>query len=126
MIAKDVDPNDGALPIGIGALDDIIVGVLLVAELLEALEDKVEQGLEVLRTGARHEDVGVAVGDRQRHGQTERRRLASPSSGRQSHGRGQRLRGDGVGEGEHGPGLVDRLALGHDDAHVRRVGQTGL
>lgn len=49
-------------------------------EEVEALENELEHGRQVLRRRGRHEDVAVPVGDRAREAQPDRRRFASTPS----------------------------------------------
>jgi hypothetical protein len=60
VVAEDVDANDGLVELRVSGLNELVVDVLLVFERVEALEDKVEQGLEILGRGRGDEDVRVA------------------------------------------------------------------
>lgn len=57
MVSEDVDANDSVVEVRVRRLENVVVGVLLVVECFEALEDKFEDGVEVFRRGSRHEDV---------------------------------------------------------------------
>lgn len=101
----DVDPNDATLPLGLRALEDVVVLVLLVAQFVQPLEDKFEQRLEVLRRGRRDKDVGVPMGERGSDRKTERGRFSTSSTGSQGDGRREGLGCDRFGEGEDSLGL---------------------
>jgi hypothetical protein len=81
----DVDTDDATLPLGLRALKDIIVLVLLVAERIEPLKDKFEERLEVLGARRRHKDVRVAVSERGGDRETKGGRFSTTAAGRQRH-----------------------------------------
>ena len=60
VVVEDIDPDHGLVELRVGTLDQLVVQMLLVVEGVEALEDEIEEGVEVLRAGRGHEDVGVA------------------------------------------------------------------
>lgn len=126
MLTEDVDPDDGSLPLGVRTLDDIVVEVLLPSHLVESLKDEFEQRLQVLGTGGGDEDVGVGVEDGEGDGQSERGGLSSSPCCSERDGLGERLGGDGIGEGEDRLGLVERPRLGDDFSHTLRVLQSLL
>ena len=63
MISVDVDSDDGMVVVGIGALEYIIVCMLLVVQSVQAFEDELEDGLEVLWGGSRHKDIAKPIDD---------------------------------------------------------------
>ncbi len=54
---EDIDTHDSAVERGVGGLDDLIVGVLLVMQGIEALEHKLKQRSQVLGRWRCHENV---------------------------------------------------------------------
>ena len=60
VVVEDVHPDHSLVELWVSALDQLVVQVLLVVEGVEALEDEIEEGVEVLRAGRGHEDVGVS------------------------------------------------------------------
>ena len=79
VVVEDVHSHHSLVELGVSALDQLIVEVLLVVQGIKALEDKVKEGVEVLRTGRRDKDVGVAKADRSSNGKTQSSGLATPS-----------------------------------------------
>lgn len=61
MTPEYVYPYDRLVEVGIRALGNVIINMLLVAQCIQSLEDEVKEGLQVLRTWTGHEYVGVAV-----------------------------------------------------------------
>ena len=108
MVVEDVYSYHSLVELGVCALNQLIVQVLLIVQSIEAFEDKVEEGVKVLRAGRGDEDVGVAEAHGRGDGEAEGRRLA-PASGRgQRHRGGQSLLRDGLHELEQRLGLVQR------------------
>ncbi|KJR80875.1 uncharacterized protein SPSK_04850 [Sporothrix schenckii 1099-18] len=127
VVAVDVDADNGLVgEVRVGGLDDGVVDVVEVAEGIEAAEDKVEEGLEVLGGGRCNEDVGIAVRHSGSHGNTHGGRLAATAGGRQRHSALQGLLGEGVGEGQEGLGLVESAGEGHKAADGWGVAQRVL
>lgn len=126
MLTEDVDPHDSSLPLGVGALDDIVIEVLLPSKLVESLEDELEQRFEVLGAGTGDEDVGV----RMEHGEGDRQsksgRLSSSTRGGEGDGLRETLGRDGVREGEDRLGLVERARLRDDLSDALGVLETLL
>ena len=79
VIVEDVYSHHGLVELRVGALDQLVVEVLLVVQRIKALEDEVKEGVEVLGAGRGDEDVGVAEADGSSNGKTESSRLATPS-----------------------------------------------
>ena len=71
VILEYVDPDNGLGKSRIGALHQVIVQVLLVLQLVQALEDELKQGPQVLRGGCRHKDVAVPQSQSARYGQPQ-------------------------------------------------------
>jgi hypothetical protein len=122
VLTEDVDSHDRALPLRVRRLDDIVIEMFLPSKLVEALEDELEQGLQVLGARTRDKDVGVRVQHGEGDRETERSRLASTTRGGERHSLRQRLGRDGVGKGQDRLGLVERPRLGEDVADALRVG----
>ena len=76
----DVGPDDGLAELRVGALKHAIVDVLLVAQLVERLEEELEQSAQVLRRGGRDEDVAVPQGHAPGDGEAQHCTL-SPAAG---------------------------------------------
>ena len=79
VIVEDVYSHHGLVELRVGALDQLVVEVLLVVQRIKALEDEVKEGVEVLGAGRGDKDVGVAKADGSSNGKTESSRLATPS-----------------------------------------------
>jgi hypothetical protein len=126
VLPEDVDANDGALPLRVGRLDDIVVEVLLPSKLVETLENEFEEGLKVLRTGRGDEDVGVGVKDGEGDGETERGGFTTSTGGGEGDGLGEGFGGDGVGEGEDRLRLVKGASLSDNISNTLRVGHALL
>lgn len=126
VLTEDVDSHDGALPLGVRRLDDIVIEMLLPSKLVETLEDELEQGLQILGARTRDKDVGVRVQHGERDRETERGRLASTTRGGERHGLRQRLGRDGVRERQDRLGLVEGPRLGEDIADALGVGHALL
>lgn len=112
MLTEDVDPHHRTLPLGVGALHNVVVEVLLPSHLVDALEDKLEERLQVLGARTGDEDVRVAVENSEGDRQSEGGRLSTSTTGGEGDGLRKTLGGDGVGESENGLGLVERARLG--------------
>lgn len=56
-----IDADDSFPEVRVGALNDIIVDVLLVTKCIERLEDKLEKSFKIFGVGGCDEDVGVVV-----------------------------------------------------------------
>jgi hypothetical protein len=126
VLPEDVDANDGALPLRVGRLDDIVVEVLLPSELVETLENELEEGLEVLRTRRGDEDVGVRVKDSEGDGETEGGGFTTSTGSGEGDGLGEGLGGDSVGEGEDRLRLVEGASLSDNISDALRVGHALL
>jgi hypothetical protein len=126
VVSEDVDADDGAFPLRVGALHNVIVEMLLVAELVETLENELEEGFEVFRTGRSDEDVGVGVSDGEGDAETEGGRLATSARGGEGNGLGEGLGSDGIGEGEDSLGLIEGARLLDDLAHGLGLAQVRL
>ena len=105
MVVEDIDPDHGLVELRVGALDQLVIQVLLVVEGVEALEDEIE-GVEVLRAGRGDEDVGVAEAHSGGDGQPEGSGLAPASGGREGHRTAEGLLGDRLHKLQQGLGLV--------------------
>ena len=70
VVVEDVHPHHSLVELGVGALDQLVIEVLLVVQGIKALEDKVEERVEVLGAGRGDKDVGVAKADRSSNGKT--------------------------------------------------------
>jgi hypothetical protein len=57
MLSENVDPHDSFIEVRIGALDNVIVKVLLISKRIHALENEIKKRLEIFRTRACDEDV---------------------------------------------------------------------
>lgn len=108
MTSEDVDSDDGLVEVRVGALNDVVVEMLLVSERVHALEDEFEEGLQVFGRGRRDENVGVAVRKGGSDGKSESGRLSSSSGSGEGDGGGKGLLGDGLDEGEDGFSLGRR------------------
>ena len=51
VVVEDVHSHHSLVELGVSALDQLIVEVLLVVQGIEALEDEVKEGVEVLGSG---------------------------------------------------------------------------
>ena len=51
MVVEDVHSHHSLVELGVSALDQLIVEVLLVVQGIETLEDEVKEGVEVLGSG---------------------------------------------------------------------------
>ena len=80
VVVEDVYSYHSLVELRVGALNQLIVQVLLIVQSIEAFEDKVEEGVKVLRAGRGDEDVGVAEAHSGGDGETQGSGLASPSS----------------------------------------------
>ena len=80
VVVEDVYSYHSLVELGVSALNQLIVQVLLIVQSIEAFEDKVEEGVKVLRAGRGDEDVGVAEAYSGGDGETQGSGLASPSS----------------------------------------------
>jgi hypothetical protein len=126
VLPEDVYPNHCTLPLRIRRLHNIVIQVLLPPELVEALEDELEQGLQVLGRRGSDEDVAVRVEDGEGDGETECGGLSSSTRGSEGDSLGERLGGDRVGEGEDRLGLVERPRLGNNISNSLGIGHTLL
>ena len=79
VVVEDVHSHHSLVELWVGALDQLVVEVLLVVQCVEALEDKVKEGVKVLRAGRGDKDVGVAKADSSSNGKTQSSRLATSS-----------------------------------------------
>ena len=80
MIPEDIHANDGLVEVGVRALRNIVVEVLLIAKRIHSLEDEVEQGLQVLWTGTGNEDIRVPVRKRSSDSEAQSSRLSTPTA----------------------------------------------
>ena len=71
VLFVNVNPDDRVMEFRVGWLNKIVVSVFLVAHCVEALKDELKERVQVLRTRARHEDVGVAEANGRCDSQTE-------------------------------------------------------
>jgi hypothetical protein len=113
VLSENIYTHDSLIKIRIGALDDVVVQMFFVTYRVHSFKDEIEQGFQVFRTWTRDEDVAVSVCDRSGNSQSESSRLASTTSSRQCHGRGQRLLGDSVNKSQHSLRLIDGLGQFH-------------
>ena len=123
MAPIHVDPHDGLPKRRIRALDQIVVQVLLVVQLVQALEHKLEQRPQVLRRRRRDKDVRVS--QRQGPGNREpqaRRLTTSPRRG-QRHRASQHLLARRVQERHDGLGLIQRPTLAHQRPRRLHIAQ---
>ena len=109
MIPKHIHAHNRLVEVGVRALRDIVVEVLLVAKHVHALKDKLEQRFQVFRTGTRDEDVRIPVSECSSDGKTQSGRFSATTTRSKCHSRRQSLLSDGVDEGKDSLGLVDRL-----------------
>jgi len=72
MLTKDIDAHDGLVKIWVGALDNIIIEVFLVAKGVHPLKYKIKECLQILRTGTCNEDIRVPMCERSGDGKTQR------------------------------------------------------
>ena len=79
VVVEDVHSHHSLVELWVGALDQLVVEVLLVVQGVEALEDEVKESVEVLGAGRGDKDVGVAKADGSSNGKTQSSRLATPS-----------------------------------------------
>jgi len=124
VTSENVDSNDGLVEVGVRALDDVVVEMLLVTESVHSLEDELEEGLQVLRRRRGNEDVGVSVSESSSDGETESGRLSSSSRSGEGDGGGESLLGDGLDEGENGFSLEERR--GRRKRKTRQFGKLEL
>lgn len=61
MTPKYIHANDRFVEVGISALCDIVIQVFFISESVEAFENEVKEGLQILRAGAGDENIGVAM-----------------------------------------------------------------
>ena len=108
VVVKDVHPHHSLVELGVGALDQLVVEVLLVVQGIKALEDEVEEGVEVLGAGRSDKDVGVSKADRSSNGKAEGGGLATPSGSGERDRRLQGLLGYRFNEFQQAFGLVQR------------------
>lgn len=87
MIPENINPNNALVERGIRGLNQGVVQVLLIFQRVKPLEHKLEKRVQIFGTRTGHKDVGVPERDRRRHRQTQGRRFAPPSCGRQRNGR---------------------------------------
>ena len=106
VVMEDVHSHNSLVELGVSALDQLIVEVLLVVQGIKALEDKVKEGVEVFRAGRGDKDVGVAKADRSSNGETKSGGLATSSSSSKGDGGLQRLLGDCFNKLQQTFGLV--------------------
>mmetsp|Transcript_6623 Transcript_6623/g.23851 ORF Transcript_6623/g.23851 Transcript_6623/m.23851 type:complete len:275 (+) Transcript_6623:1571-2395(+) len=100
VLPEDVHADDDLVQVGVGALDHVVVDVLLVIHAVQALDHKLEERLQVLGRWARHEDVGVPEGERAGDGEAQGGGLA-PTPRRSQRDRGpQSLLRSRVEEGD--------------------------
>ncbi|EEQ41504.1 hypothetical protein CLUG_05633 [Clavispora lusitaniae ATCC 42720] len=121
--AFDVDTNDGLVERRVGQSHGVVVGVLGVAQGVEAAEHKLEKRLQVFRRRRRHKNVGVAVGNGRGNGNAERRRLASTTACRQRHGAAQAFLRNDIHKRQDGSGSVDGLQERHERARGSHLGK---
>ena len=79
VVVEDVHSHHGLVELRVGALDQLVVEMLLVVQGIKTLEDKVKEGVEVLGAGRGDEDVGVAKADCSSNGKTQSSGLATSS-----------------------------------------------
>ena len=79
VVVEDVHSHHGLVELGVGALDQLVVKMLLVVQGIKTLEDKVKEGVEVLGAGRGDKDVGVAKADCSSNGKTQSSGLATSS-----------------------------------------------
>ncbi len=72
VVLEDVDPDYGIGKGRVGALHQVIIQVLLVLQLIQALENELEQSSQVLWGRSRYKDVAVAQAQCSSNGQTQR------------------------------------------------------
>ena len=60
MLVVDINPDDSLVEFRIGRLDHLVVFMLGIAQSVESLQHKLEQGLEIFRGRTGNKDVGVA------------------------------------------------------------------
>ena len=63
VVPVDVDSHNGVVVVWVGALEHVVVCMLLVVESVQAFEDELKDGLEVLGGGSRHKDIAESVDD---------------------------------------------------------------
>ena len=79
VVVEDVHSHYRLVELGISALDQLVVKMLLIIQGIEALKYKVKEGVEVFGAGRGDKDVGVAKSNSSSNGKTQSSRLASPS-----------------------------------------------
>ena len=79
VVVEDVHSHHSLVELWVGALDQLVVEVLLIVQCVKALEDEVKEGVKVLRAGRCDKDVGVAKANGSSNGKTQSSRLAPPS-----------------------------------------------
>jgi hypothetical protein len=126
MLPEDVHPHDGLVEVRVRTLHNVVIQVLLITKNVHALEDEVEQCLQVLRTRTGDENVRVSVCKCGGDGETESSGFASTSGGGEGDCRGKSLLRNRVDEGQYGLGLVDRLGEFNQVSDRLRVGQVRL
>lgn len=111
MASEDVDSNDGLVEFGVSRLNDIVVEMLLVAKRVHALEDELEQSLEILGRGRSDKDVGISVGESGSDGETESGGFTSTSGSSEGDGGREGLFGNGLDERKNGFGLKEESPM---------------
>lgn len=101
----NVYSDDGLVERRVGALNDIIVEMLLVAEGIESLEHELEERLQVLRVGGCDKDVGVIVRNRSTNRHTECSGFTTTTGSSEGHCGRQRLFRNGFHKRQQGFGL---------------------
>jgi hypothetical protein len=109
MVTENVHPNNRLVKFRIGALRDVIIQMLLVPQSIHALEYEFKKSFQVLRAGARNENIRVTMGEGSGNSESQSSGFPSPSRSSQSNGRRKRLLGDSVYKGEDSLGLVESL-----------------
>ena len=79
VVVEDVHSHHSLVELWVGTLDQLVVQVLLIVQGVEALEDKVKEGVEVFGAGRGDKDVGGAEANSSSNGKTQSSRLTSPS-----------------------------------------------
>jgi hypothetical protein len=86
MVAVDVNSHDSVVEFRVGTLKDLIVGVLLIVESIEAFENELKNGDEIFRRRCCHENVTESVDNSTRESDTKGSRLSSTTSSSQTDG----------------------------------------
>lgn len=64
MLTKDINADDSLVKLRISALGNIVIQMFFISKSVHAFEYKLEQRLQILRTGTRYEDIRIPVRQR--------------------------------------------------------------